>query len=957
MSKNHKDFRAALLGSAATFLAATALGYSPPAMAQDAAADDDVIEEIFVTGSRIPRADIVSNSPLTVIGNEEFELSMSVEAEDVLTAFPQILPQTSPSSNNPGTGTALVDLRNMGSVRTLVLVNGRRFIGSDQFGRVDINNIPPALIDRVDVVTGGASAVYGSDAVTGVVNFILKTDFEGLEASSSFGVTQEGDSERWNTSIVWGSNFADGRGNVTLFMNYFFRDQEFGARRPWGAVALNSSLDANGNLVQVPGGSSTIPQLRFGVGSGLVDPNGTPIGGFGILFENNSFRAAVDPDDRYNFSPVNNLVLPLKRWAMAGTAHYEINEYINWFAETNFVNSRINRTLAATPFSGVTLDMDLRNPFMPADFAAFAAANLDTDGDNLINITIARRMLEVGLRVSQDFRNTYRFLTGFDGDFGDGWHWETYLNYGRFERSEEQDGNVAISRMKQGLLVDPANPTQCLDPSNGCVVLNVFGEGVMTEAMADFVRVKATNNTRFTQAVVAANLTGSVLELPAGPLGVAFGLEYRDESSSFSPDTFLASGDVRGFNAGLPTVGGFDVWEIYGEALIPIFEGAPGVEYLGIEGGFRFSEYSSAGSVTSYKILGNYRPVPDLKIRGGFQRAVRAPNISELFRGQSNSFPGGDDFCNADADRTAAERTFCLANGIPVALIDTFKQTNTQIEVLLGGNPDLMEETADTWTIGGVYEPSQVPGLTITADWYQIKIADAIDVFGGGLQTTITACQLALDAQDEFCAALTTARQPDGQMRRVKLFNGNISSLKGSGIDFRVSYQMELPGDWGSLDAFVAGTRMIDNEIQGSPVVPVVECAGFVGVRGTCNTANPKWKTVSRVTWRNGPTTVSLRHRFITGVTDERIALDISNGVPPRTSLPIPKIPARHYFDLTVAWRMNETYRISAAITNLLNQDPPILDRAGGVAGQNNTDSATYDVLGRRFTIGATATF
>lgn len=953
------------MGSTAVFCVGAMLGTNGVAQAQDQ--DQEAIEEVVVTGSRIPRPDVVSNSPVSVIDAEEFELTLATEAEDVLGSFPQITPIATATTNNPGTGTALISLRNLGSVRTLVLVNGRRFIGSDVFGRVDVNNIPPALIERTDIVTGGASAVYGSDAVSGVVNFILKDDFEGMQADAQFGVTQRGDSERYNVSLTMGTNFADGKGNVTIFGNWFKRARTLADARGFSENAWNNSLDSNGNLVQEPGGSTTIPQGRFSslpfgdVNDGL-DPFGTAIGSSGVLIEGSNFRAMVRPQDEYNFAPANNLQLPGERWMMTSTGHYQFTEDFRLFAEMSYANMRIDRLLAATPFGESGFMFDLRNPFMPAAFADYLS-NFDTDDDNIVSLSFNRRMLEAGERLSLDNRNTYRFVVGFDGKVADTWDWEVYYNFGRFTNSNRQDGNISISRMQQGLLVDPEDPTQCLNTSNGCVVLNVFGEGVFTQDMVDFVRVAATNLTSAQQQVLAGSLVGDLFELPAGPVGVAFGAEWRSENASFQPDTFLASGDVDGFNAGLPTQGHYSVWEVYSEARVPIVSGEEWADYLGLEAGIRFSDYSLAGSVTSYKILAEYQPISELKIRGGFQRAIRAPNINELFRGIANSFPGGDDFCNAvtstgdpDPDRTAAERQFCLENGIPMALIDNFVQNNTQIEVLLGGNANLQPEKSDTWTVGGVWQPDSIPGLQLTIDYYNIEIDDAISSFGGGLQSTLTACRLSLDPNDVFCQRLTDARRSDGQLEKVDLSNQNIAFLKSSGIDFRADYDWELPGDWGVLDISMAGTKVFDLLTQGSPVVPIVHCEGFAGVRGTCGRTTPTWKFVNRVTWRHGDTRFSLRHRFLSSVKDERITLANSLGNPVPV-LPVPNISSRHYLDATAVWDINETYRVSFTVTNLMDKEPPLLDRAGGVAGQFNTDAAVYDILGRRFVIGLTAKY
>lgn len=913
-------------------------GAVSPATAQDADADAEAeLEEVVVTGSRIPRKDIVANSPVNVITSEEITLSSSVEIDRLLDALPQTVSSNGPTTNNPGNGTASVNLRNLGTVRTLVLVNGRRFVGESTTGVVDLNNIPPALIERVEVVTGGASAVYGSDAMAGVVNFIMKRDFEGVQVSSQYGITQEGDSDRVNVDLTLGTNFADGRGNITLHGNYFNRSRTLASEREFAATQFNETTDDNGNPIFVPGGSSRIPEGRFS-GSGL-----------NVFVDSNGSLVNYDGDQHaFNFAPFNNLQLPLERWSMSGTGNYELTDGINLFTEMTFTNSKVNRELAPTPFAESGFTIDLNNPFIPANLLT-AFQGIDADGDGLVTQSVFRRMLEAGSRVNADNHNLYRFVVGANGEFSNGMVWEVFYNYGRSEESQRQDGNIVISRFQQGLLVDPDDPTQCSVQTNGCVVLNPFGEGNFTQEMVDFVTIAATNLTAVEQQQVGANVAGDIFELPAGAVGMAAGVEYRKESSETNPDTFLATGDIDGFNAGLPTAGSFDVKEFYAEAVVPILADTEGAQYLGLEMGVRFSDYSTAGGVTSYKIGGEWRPVEDLKIRGLYQRAVRAPNVQELFLGQSNSFPGATDFCDASANPTQAEQDFCVNSlGVPADAIVGFQQEDSQIEVLLGGNPDLFEETSDTWSVGFVYTPESVPGLLVSADYFSIRVEDAIAQFGGGLQQTIDACRADLSLQNEFCSVLT-ARRADGQLEQVPQFNQNIALRTSKGLDFNASYSFEAWG--GNMNLVLAGTRTFESDRQGSPIVPINECVGTVGVRTTCGRADPKWRGIVRGTYNMDDVTVSLRYRYIGKVTDERVALGTRNAA----DTLVPVIGAEHYLDATFSYDLRENLNLFMTVDNLLNNEPPVFGR--GAAGQFNTDSGTYDVLGRRFTVGFRANF
>lgn len=932
-----KTLRGSLMASTASVLAAMAFT-TASAYAQDSQQNAEAeFEEVVVTGSRIPRKDLVANSPVNVISSEEIAVGGFVEVDRVLDGLPQTASSNGPTTNNPGNGQANVNLRNLGTARTLVLLNGRRMVGTATNGVVDLNNIPPALIKQVEVVTGGASAVYGSDAMAGVVNFILKDDFEGVQVNGQYGLSQEGDSERYNVDFTLGGNFADGRGNVVISGNYLKREQTLAGDRDFAAVQLDEFKDANGNPIYLPGGSSSIPQGRFSGSGGfnyLVDDNGNPV-------------AYDGSQHAYNFAPVNNLQLPLKRHSISGMGNYQLTDDINLFAEMMYTNNVIERQLAATPFSESNVDIDLRNPYMSTALRNLFATR-DTDGDNIVQLTINRRMLEAGPRLSEDNHKMFRYVVGFNGEVGNGLNWEVFYNYGKSETSQRQDGNIVISRFRAGMMVDPNDPTQCLNPANGCVVLNPFGEGNMTEEMINYLKIAATNLTSVTQQQVGATIAGSLIDLPAGELGFAAGVEYRKESAHTQPDTFLATGDIDGFNAGQPTSGSYDVKELYLETVVPILSGVAGAQYLGIEAGIRFSDYSTAGGVTSYKIGGEWRPIDDVKFRGLYQRAVRAPNVNELFLGASNSFPGATDFCNDDANRTQAERDFCLLLGVPADQIDGFQQNDAQIESLLGGNPDLYEETSTTWSVGAVVTPEAVPGLTITADYYSIVVDDAIAALGGGLQGTMDACNQVLDLNDRYCQALT-ARRSDGQLEKVPLLNENIARFTAKGVDFSVMYNFDALG--GNFDIRMLGTRFLEGITQGSPFVAANDCVGLIGVRTICGRANPKWSFTTRLTYSIEDFSASIRHRYIDSVTDERVAF----GTRAEEDTLVPVIPSVNYFDLGFRYQLSENLSLFTNVDNLFNKKAPVFGR--GVAGQLNTDAGTYDVVGRRFTFGFRANF
>ncbi|MHB9881173.1 TonB-dependent receptor domain-containing protein [Pacificimonas sp. ICDLI1SI03] len=938
------SFRAGLKGGSALFMSMAVMG---AAFAQAPVAQGEGTE-IVVTGSRIPRPDVQANSPVNVVGEEEIKLAVTNETEQLLNAIPQAVSGAGAQSNS-GNGSATVNLRNLGAVRTLVLQNGRRIVGASQDGVVDLNMIPPSLVSRVEVVTGGASAVYGSDAMAGVVNFVMKDDFEGLEIDGSYGISEEGDAERLNLGLTVGGNFAEGRGNMVFHGSYFDRAQVRGAARDHAVEFFNDAI-VDGEPVLIPAGNGVTPQGTIFSPQlvGLTDPYGDNIGTAGIFFAPEGWRA-YRPSDGFNDRPFTNLQMPMQRWQGTVIGHYDVTENVSAFWEGSYVHSKINSTLGAVPMSSSGFipgfQLDIRNPYLDPTLRDFLSANLDGDGDSLVPVNINRRLLDGGSRTSDQTRDFYRFVVGLEGDLTDRLNWELFYNQGQTKVTDVQGGGVLIDNFANGFLTDPNDPYSCATDDPDCVVLNPFGLNSLTPEMIDYINTDLTNITTIRQKQVGANITGSLFTLPAGDVGVSLGAEYRKESSAFDPDQLYVMGKALSRSAGLsPTAGSFDVAEVYTELYVPLLADMPGVELLAFEGGARFSDYSTAGSVWSYKLGGEYSPVRSLKFRGLYQRAVRAPNVVELFSGATNTAPQAVDFCNATPERTAAERDFCVdALGIPSAVIDVFQQENQQIRAITGGNPNLQEETSDTWSVGAVIRPDFVPNLQLTVDYYNIKIVDAIGSFGGGLQAVITACNSDLSLDNVFCVPLGN-RTPDGQLYDVPLLNANIASLETSGIDYRLDYRHNL-GSAGSLNYYIAGTYLIDSVTQGSPIANPVDCAGYIG-GGSCSTANPTWRLTQRLTWDMERLQVSLRHRFIGSAKDGRIAGARAAELE-APLLAVPETGDVHYFDLSANFNVMENASFYAAIDNLFDRDPPFY----------LYERETYDAIGRRFTVGFRSNF
>lgn len=967
---NGKTFRNHLLASSVFAGVAFAVAAAPAVAQEDEEAA--VQETVLVTGTRIAKQDFVSNSPISTVSAETFELTGSINTEDVLNTLPQAIPGFDRTSNNPGDGTATANLRGLGSSRTLVLVDGRRMVPSRSDGVVDLNNIPAAMIERVEVITGGASAVYGSDAMSGVVNFILKDDFEGVEANIGYESTLEyGDAEFFNADITFGANFDGGRGNVTTNFAWTDRKSVFQGDRDFSTTALGGT---GGNFFEF--GSSGVPDghsfdnfdfTALGLAPDVTNcPEGTSAnaGGTGCIGQaifagGDGIRPWVDGGantDRYNYAPVNYLQLPQERFATTTVAKYEINEDLELYGRFTGAFNAVPQQLAPTPaFTSITTATD--NPFL-SPTAQAALAQLDTAGTGSATTFIGRRMEETGGRVSNDDRFAFQFQVGARGDIADLFDYDVYFQKGRSQNNNDLEGDISLPRYLQAVNVtqDASGNAVCVDPSGGCVPLNIFGAGNISQAAADFVTLRINAKNEYNQTIAGGQITGDTafmgLELPGGPIGFAFGGEYREEEFDFRPSDALASGNVLGFNGAPPVSGGFDVYDVFGEFYAPILSGAPFAEVLAIEGAIRISDYSTVGTTEAYKLGGEWSPVEGLRFRTLYNTAVRAPNIGELFSPQSNGFPGAQDPCSTANNPVAGGiAALCAATGVPAALIGDsgtgpvnpafYQQRNDQVEGLFNGvNPNLAQEEAETITVGVVWEPNFIENFSIAVDYYNIEITDYITTLGGGAQGVFDQCYGSAfnptqDPNNQFCTALN--RQPSGESLPI-LPNANSGFLETGGIDILADYSFETEFMPGTVSLSYAGLLLDKWDFQASPASAVQTCDGQFG--NFCDDPIPEYKHVASVGWADGPFQAQLRWEHIGSTESDDGGAD--------------QIDAFNYFNLNGAWDINDNLRISGGIDNLLDEQPPIL---GSNAEQANTFPATYDVYGRTAYINAKIRF
>lgn len=940
----------------AGFVAAGAA--TAPAIAQEdeGAAQRDTIQ---VTGSRIARADFTSNSPIATVDAAQFELTGTVNVESLMNTLPQTIPGFDRTSNNPGNGTATVDLRGLGSTRTLVLVDGARLVPSNTAGTVDLNNIPPALIERVEVVTGGASAVYGSDAIAGVVNFIMRRDFEGVDARAGYQFTQSGDADIYSLSLTLGSNTSDGRGNATLHLGWNQRQALFHGDREFSEIALLED-GAGGTFA---GGS---PLAAPGV---LVSGNfiGTDASPNGLVIFNDDgtirpFVAAGEPNDFYNYAPTNFLQLPQDRFQSFASARYEVNRHLEVYGNAYFTLSRVDQQLAHTPFLQVlqfTLD---GNPFIaPSAQQAISDAvgdGVDTNGngiDDTATVQIRRRQLETGPRQSLDSRFMFQFEAGVRGELFGNWTYDASYVEGRLTNSAEQVGNNSRARLQQGLLLDltdPANP-RCQDTSGGCVPVNIFGENKMSAEAAEFVSVRVNSAFERHQRVLAANIAGDTaggFELPGGPIGLAFGIEYQEQFADFRPSDALARGDILGFNASAPQGGSYDALGIYGEFYAPILQGHQFAEILAIEGAVRQTNYSTVGDVTAWKIAGEWAPIPDVRFRASYNTAVRAPSIGELFAPQNEGFPSAQDPCSAaggadPADNTSFLFNTCVATGVAPGNFGSpaLNAPAGQVRGIFGGNPNLQEEEAETFTFGVIFTPQMVPGLTVAVDYFDIEITNRIASFGGGVANVLNTCygdQTLGGAGSAFCDIVN--RRPDGTIENVLILSQNIAESQLRGIDVAADYSIDT--DFGLFSFAYNGTYTERNSIVPFPGANTIECANAFGQ--VCGTPDPRYRHRATLGWSHfGNLNAQLAWRYVGSSKDDQ-------NDP--TAFAVTRIGAHNYFDGSVSWDLTDNYNLTFGINNILDESPPIL---GENAEQANTFPSMYDVFGRTFHIAARARF
>ena len=969
---------------------ALAVGFAPGALAQDTSAagepiEEIIIEEIITTGTRLKaNPNLAAAVPVLSVTGAEGAIRGNVRIEDFVNVLPQVFANQASEVSNGASGTAALDLRGLGRNRTLVLIDGRRLpYGSSSISAANLDIVPMQLVERVDILTGGASAVYGSDAVSGVANFILKRDFEGVELGVQYGTSYNSNSNgfweqvleagnqpvpgsNWDgdETLVYamlGGNLANGRGNVTLFASYEDREAIFQADRIYSGCALGQDDGASSF-----GG--------FGcVGSG----NYRLMAGSGGFFFQEEDGTMVDwaggPAQTFNFGPFNFFQRPSERYNLYGKGYIDVTDNIEAFADISYMNNFSDAQIAPTASFGLSsYSINCDNPFLQNNpgvplLDVYGCTAQDViDGTIKNGIGASHRNVEGGPRNSRNENSAMRLVTGLRGSFADDvWGWEAFVQVSETRDQGESTNDFVVANLQQAFLVttDASGNAVCIDPSGGCAPYNIFqrgpaGESLVTPEATSFIHGIGLTNGSTKQFIYGGSIQADLGEygwqLPWADYGVSalFGFEQRKDELSARPDEIsqIAGGGFTGVGgATLPVAGEVDVTEFFTEIEVPLVSGVTGIQELTLRGQYRTSDYEGTGNnvtnpfdADAYGLSLAWAPIDSLRFRAQFQRAVRAPNVIELYTGQNTNLPnlsgattanGLQIFDPCASDAPIASLAECQNTGVTAAQYGTiFDVISGQTQSLTGGNPLLDPESADTTTFGFVWTPEFVEGLSVSIDYFNILVEDAINA-GIPAQTTLDECLATGNAA--FCNLIT--RGPGGTLASGSpgvgflQTNINIAELETKGVDLQVVYDFDIGGRH-DIRLDYAATILDQLDFVPFPGADPIQSAGFFGNQA-------------------GPPSPEYRHRIV-GTWQTPWSLDIgatwrhfggTDNDNPAETLEA-KLDSVDYLDLSLNWYlMDDTITIRASILNVTGEDPPIYSSAGPAMGNGNTYPTVYD--------------
>ena len=946
---------------------------SPPSPQPSGPAPSEV-SEVVVTGTLIRNPNYVASSPIVQTSVEQIRQSGAVAVESALNQLPQFTPAGSSSTGGQGTGGhATLNLHGLGANRNLVLLDGRRLPLADIAGDVDVNLIPQSIISGVDVITGGASAVYGSDAMSGVVNFKTITNFEGVRADVQYGNSFKGDYQTYDAAIALGTRFADDKGHALFSVSYTNRQGLSGSKRDFFKLVTPSSFIGQGTFVpsatNLPN-QATVNALFAGYGVATPVSNTLSLGfnDNGTLFTQTGAKnyqgpttglfAIIGGNVRMPVGVQGMIENPLDRKSFFFKGDYDLTADITAYAQALFVDSTVTTASGGslTQFGNLTT-VPVTNPFIPADLRTLLASRPNPTAP----FTWNGRYVGIPYKSWDENYKTSQFLGGFRGTLPmNAWTWDAFASYDTTDHLQSNHHAVLKSQVQALLNAPDGGNSLC---AGGFDPFGLVNAKNVSPACQAFMTTTAHSSEHLTQFNSQGTVSGPIFSLPAGDVQLALLADYRRNTYNYEPDSQLAAQNIEAVIASQHSKGSVSVKEFAAQVDVPLLKDEPFAYKLNVGGAYRYSDYNTSGGVSSYEGEAKWWPVESLLLRGSYQRAVRAPNIGELFAAASGSQIAfgtppasiGDPCDVRSTARTGANgaqvRTLCLAQGIPSAVIDTYTFPTTATAGLSSGNPNLRPEKANTYNLGGVwtsrFENPWVANLSLSVDYWNISITDVISVVPG--LTALAKCynldgsNPGYSATNQFCQLLS--RDAQGQLEVINTPFLNLGGLKTDGVDFQIDWRMPLadagidaiPGEV-AIDSGISWTR--HHEVQTLPGTAFQDFAGT----NTNGAPFAKWKALTTFTYRTGPAMVGLRWRYMSKMKDVTAVTTPKNpGLP---------VPAYNYFDLIGTYDIRRDVQLRAGITNLFDKGLPIVS-----SSQNSTDIGTFDPVGRQFYVGLRASF
>ena len=927
--------------------------------------------DVIVTGSRVIRDGSQAPSPTTVVTSDSLNKRGLSNIGDFLNELPSFRPSVSNQTNTQTSnlsGATFADLRALGNIRTLVLVDGRRHVPTASTGQVDLNLIPTILIDRVDVVTGGASATYGSDAISGVVNVIINKRLRGLRGDVSMGISEQGDAAERRISLAWGTNFANGRGNFVIGGDYVKSDGVHSFEdRAWGRKYQEIVTFATARAAGVPSRiyASGVMFTNSLIGGEIVGVNADTTASNGVDVLRGYYFPAPGQvgtftygqesgGSSYNFSSSagtpprlgHTLVLPVERKVVMGHLDFDVSDKISYFLEGSWARSGsdysgpIPRDTATTGANAIIIKRD--NAFLPGQIAAIMDAN------GITSFALGRSNPDFSSTEIVNFNTTYRVASGLKGDLGGNWGWDVYAQYGE----NKLDSQIRNMRIQQNFLWAydaiklPSGTIVCRNATaqtQGCVPLNLFGPGAMSQASIDYVNGTQRQTIKTTQFVAAANLRGQPFSTWAGPVSIAAGVEYRRDTALSAVDAIAAA---KGYNFSNPQPyqGAFITKDAYGEIAIPLARNVPFFKSFDLNGAVRYTDYQRSGGVTTWKAGASWEPVGGFRLRATRSRDIRAPNSSELF------------------STTSTQAT----------LRNPFSGVSRSYVVISAPSPALAPERADTTTIGAVFKPDFLPGFSASADYYKIRLNGAIASFPA--QQILDNCyaETQAGAAGTFCGmASLTGTGAATEINSVTVQLLNLASIRTNGVDFEASYRFGLGSSrittrlFGTYVAHLItddglGTPVSYNaagviQTKGSLIDRAGQVGGFTSGLNTGATSVPHWQLNGSLTFEKPSWSMTLIGRWIQGgIVDATLVQpgDKDYNAASPISVGDMNVSSRFYLNWSGTVNVIETdkrkLQFYALVNNVFNKEPPF---------PNTQLAGFYDRIGRSYKVGFRFTY